>query len=39
MGQIKVDAPKIGMKLEAGWGPVRVIRGEEVYGLIFHPVK
>ena len=39
MGQIKVETPKIGMKLKAEWGPVRVIRGEEVYGLIFHPVK
>ena len=39
MGQIKAKKPKIGMKLKAGWGPVRVIGGEEVQGLIFEPVK
>ena len=39
MGQIKAEKPKIGMKLKAGWGLVRVVRGTEVYGLIFHPAK
>jgi uncharacterized OB-fold protein len=35
MGQIKAKKPKIGMKLKADWEPVRVIMGEEVYGLTF----
>jgi hypothetical protein len=35
MGQIKTEKPEIGMKLKAEWEPVRVIRGEEVYGLTF----
>jgi uncharacterized OB-fold protein len=39
MGQIKTHDPEIGMRLEASWGVVRVIGGEEVHGLIFHPVK
>ncbi|MBU0494120.1 MAG: OB-fold domain-containing protein [Chloroflexi bacterium] len=39
MGLLKTDAPKLGMKLAAGWEPVRVIGGEEVYGLVFAPVK
>ena len=39
MGQIKADHPKIGMKLKAEWGIVRVISGTEVYGLIFLPTK
>jgi hypothetical protein len=36
MGQIKAEKPKIGMKLEAEWEPVRVIQGEQVYGLTFY---
>jgi hypothetical protein len=39
MGQIKAENPRIGMKLRAGWGPVRVIGGEEIQGLIFEPVS
>lgn len=39
MGQIKAQKPKIGMKLKAAWGPVRVIGGETVYGFIFERVK
>jgi uncharacterized OB-fold protein len=39
MGQIKADKPKIGMKLRADWAPVRVIAGEEVYGLTFYAVN
>jgi len=37
LGLIKADKVKIGMKLTAGWEPVRVIGGEETYGLTFHP--
>ena len=37
MGLIKTDKPKLGMKLAAGWGPVREIGGEQVYGLTFEP--
>ena len=37
MGWLKADKPKIGMKLKANWEPVRVIKGEEVYGLTFKP--
>jgi hypothetical protein len=37
MGQIKAENPRIGMKLRAEWEPVRVIQGEEVYGLTFYP--
>ncbi len=39
MGWLKVAKPKIGMKLKASWEPVRVIRGEEVYGLTLEPAK
>jgi uncharacterized OB-fold protein len=39
MGQIKVEKPKIGMKLKASWGLVRVIAGEKVYGFLFHAAK
>jgi len=34
MGWLKVAAPKLGMKLKARWEPVRVIDGEDVYGLV-----
>jgi uncharacterized OB-fold protein len=37
LGVIKSDKPKIGMKLKTGWEPVRVIKGEKVYGLSFQP--
>jgi len=33
LGLILVDDPKIGMKLSAGWQPVRVIGGQKTYGL------
>jgi uncharacterized OB-fold protein len=29
----------LGMKLKAGWGPVRVIGGERVYGLVFQAAE
>ncbi len=35
LGLIKADDVKIGMKLEVSWEPVRVIGGEETYGLSF----
>ena len=35
LGLIQVDDPKIGMKLSAGWQPVRVIGGQKTYGLSF----
>jgi uncharacterized OB-fold protein len=35
MGLIKDNQPKIGMKVKAGWGPVRMISGVQVYGLTF----
>ena len=35
MGLIKADDVHIGMKLVAGWEPVRIIGGERVYGLSF----
>jgi uncharacterized OB-fold protein len=37
MGWMKTTDAQIGMKLKASWGPVRVISGEEVYGLTFEP--
>ena len=37
LGVIRADNPKIGMKLKAGWDIVRVIGGEDVYGLTFEP--
>ena len=37
LGLIKAENPKLGMKLKAGWGPVRVIRGVNTYGLTFKP--
>ncbi len=41
MGQIEVDSIdrlKVGMKMRAGWEPVRQQYGEHVYGLRFHPL-
>jgi uncharacterized OB-fold protein len=35
MGWLRVAKPKLGMKLKAEWAPVRVIRGEQAYGLAF----
>lgn len=37
LGLIESEDAKIGMKLEPGWGPVRVIGGTKVYGLVMHP--
>lgn len=37
LGIINSDSPKIGMKVIASWEPVRVIKGEQVYGLNFQP--
>ncbi len=39
MGLLDVpeDAVKNGMKLSASWEPVRVIHGENAYGLVFRP--
>ncbi len=42
MGQIRADAPdqlKLGMTLKPGWDVVRVMSGENVYGLVFEPIK
>jgi len=33
MGLLRVAHPKLGMKLKASWEPVRIIGGEEAYGL------
>jgi uncharacterized protein len=41
MGQIQADAPedlKLGMKLKPTWDVVRIISGENVYGLKFVPI-
>jgi len=35
LGLIKAENVKLGMKLQAGWGPVRLIGGQWVNGLIF----
>lgn len=35
MGLINADHVQIGMKLVAGWEPVRMIGGEKAYGLSF----
>jgi len=37
MGQLKTPDVKVGMKVKATWEPVRVIQGQEVYGLKFEP--
>ena len=39
MGLLKTEEPRLGMKLKASWKPVRVIGGQEVYGLTFEPVE
>ncbi len=39
LGLIKDDAPRIGMKVKAGWEPVREMGGEEIYGLTFEKTK
>jgi hypothetical protein len=39
MGWLKAEKPKLGMKLTANWEPVRVIKGEEVYGLTLEPAR
>ena len=41
MGQIRaesVDQLKRGMKMKAGWEPVRLQHGEAVYGLMYEPM-
>ncbi len=41
MGQIRtesIDLLKEGMRLKAGWEPVRVQYGEPVYGLVYEPM-
>jgi uncharacterized OB-fold protein len=41
MGQIKadsVDELKVGMKVKPSWEPVKVLQGEDVYGLKFEPM-
>jgi len=38
LGLVKAEDPKLGMKLEPGWEPVRVIGGEKMYGLTLRPV-
>jgi uncharacterized OB-fold protein len=37
LGLVLADEVKIGMKLNAGWGPVRVIGGQKTYGLNLRP--
>jgi uncharacterized OB-fold protein len=39
LGVIKTTNPRIGMRLRAGWKPVRIIGGEKVYGLTFRKTK
>jgi len=39
LGWLRTDKAKMGMRLNAGWGPVRVVGGEEVYGLTLVPAK
>ncbi len=42
MGQITADSPgqlKLGMTLRPSWNVVRVMSGEDVYGLVFEPMK
>ncbi len=42
MGQIKAMAPQeltLGMTMRPHWEPVRVQAGEDVYGLVFEPMK
>ena len=42
MGQIKTDSLdglKLGMKVKPSWEPIRVVYGEDVYGLKFEPVR
>ena len=42
MGQVNassVDELKLGMTVKAGWEPVRVQYGENVYGIKYTPVK
>ena len=41
MGQIhieSIDKLELGMPLKASWEPIRVISGEEVFGLVLRPV-
>ena len=37
MGWLKAGEAKVGMELKATWEPVRVIKGEEVFGLTLEP--
>ena len=42
MGQIEADSLdglKLGMKVKPSWEPIRVVHGEDVYGLKFEPVR
>ncbi|UCC75530.1 MAG: hypothetical protein JSW37_08365 [Anaerolineales bacterium] len=39
MGRLRVDKPRLGMRLKPSWEPVRVIGGEEVLGLTLRRAK
>jgi uncharacterized OB-fold protein len=39
LGLIEVDDPQIGMKLQATWGPVRVIGGQKIHGFHFQSIN
>lgn len=39
LGMIMTEKPRLGMKLKAGWGPVREIAGVAVDGFIFEPTR
>jgi uncharacterized OB-fold protein len=38
-GQITTDEPEIGMKLKPVWGKLRKLKGEDIYGFKYEPVK
>jgi uncharacterized OB-fold protein len=38
-GQITTDDPEIGMKLRPVWGKLRKLKGEDVYGFKYEPIK
>ncbi len=39
LGQLMADDPKIGMRLRPVWGKLRKLKGKEICGFKFEPIK
>lgn len=39
LGQVATDDPAVGMKLKPVWGKLRKLKGRDIFGFKFEPVK